>query len=79
MPALYDHPALRFPFRAVAPWPLIEYRGQPDWVEAIYSVEHWLESQIGPHYKEWCWDTWALHQVSLCAVTLQCSLVPAMS
>ena len=71
MPALYDHPALRLPYRAVAPWPIIEFNGQPDWVQAVCSVEDWLERSVGPHYREWCWDTWTLHNAYLCGVTFR--------
>jgi hypothetical protein len=71
MLALYDHPSLRLPYRAAAPWPLVEHHGQIDWIESVYTVESWLESTIGPHYREWCWDTWALHNSSICAVSFK--------
>lgn len=73
MPALYDHPALRLPYVAVARWPVVDLdsSGQQDWVGSILQVENWLESCVGPHYAEWCWNTWSLHSNNLCSVSFR--------
>jgi hypothetical protein len=68
MRALYDYP-ITLPYTAVVPWPLIERNGQPDWIDAVESVESWLERCVGPHYARWVWNTWTLHQVDLCSVS----------
>ena len=68
MKALCDHP-ITLPYTAVVPWPLVERNGQPDWIDAIYTVEDWLDSRIGPHYSRWVWSMWTLHQSHLCSVS----------
>ncbi len=68
MIALCDHP-WELPYRAIVPWPKIEYHGQLDWVESVYLIENWLEKYVGPHYQRWVWSTWSLHQTDLCAVS----------
>ena len=68
MRALWDrHPEL--PYRAVAPWPLVEYHGQWDWIESVDCVETWLESHIGSHYSQWTWTMWTLDNPYLCSVS----------
>ena len=66
--ALCDHP-ITLPYTAVVPWPLVDRNGQPDWIDAIYTVEDWLEHSIGPHYSRWVWSMWTLHQNHLCSVS----------
>ena len=68
MQALCDHP-WTLPYTAAVPWPLVIYNGQPDWIESIHTVENWLEQAVGPHYVQWVWSTWTLHQTHLCAVS----------
>jgi hypothetical protein len=68
MQALWDrHPEL--PYRAVAPWPRIEYRGQWDWIESVGCVESWLEQYVGCHYSRWTWTMWTLDNPYLCSVS----------
>jgi len=56
------------PYMAIAPWPVIEYNGQADWVASVDLVESWLASSIGPHYVAWTWSMWTLHQSGYCSV-----------
>ena len=68
MRALWDkHPEL--PYRAVAPWPLIETDGNLDWIAAVDTVESWLETTVGRHYIHWTWTMWTLDQPHLCGVS----------
>lgn len=71
MLALYDHPALQLPYVARAYWPLVERNGQPDWIEAVDSVNTWLLRSIGPHYLEWCWHTWPQDRSDRLAVSFR--------
>ena len=68
MRALNDFP-LTLPYTAVVPWPVVERNGQLDWIDSVYSVESWLDQYIGPHYTQWVWSMWALHQSHLCSVS----------
>ena len=65
---LNDHP-FELPYRAVVPWPLIIYNGQPDWIESVMQIEDWLDHQVGPHLVVWVWSMWTLHQSYLCSVS----------
>ena len=56
------------PYTAVVPWPLVERNGQPDWIDAVLTVELWLELHVGRHYQHWAWNTLTLHQPYLCGV-----------
>lgn len=39
---------------ATAPWPvLVPNNLQIDWVEAVETLEHWLNRYCGPHYSHW--------------------------
>ena len=68
MQMLWDrHPEL--PYRAVAPWPRIDYNGQQDWHTAVYTVESWLEQCVGYHWVHWTWSMYTLHQQDLCSVS----------
>lgn len=68
MRSLWDlHPAL--PYRAVAPWPLIERNGQLDWIDSVDTVETWLERCVGPHWQQWTWTMWTLDNPYLCSVS----------
>jgi hypothetical protein len=70
MRALWDrYPEL--PYRAVAPWPLVERNGCYDWISAVDSVESWLDHYIGHHYQDWTWTMWTLHQPNLCSVSFK--------
>lgn len=62
---------IQFPYQALVPWPVIEYRGQPDWIASVHSVESWLDQCVGPHWQRWSWSLWTLHQQDLCAVSFQ--------
>lgn len=42
-----------FEYIARAPWP--NYDSQLDWVENVHTIESWLESYVGEHYKRWAW------------------------
>ncbi len=68
MRALNDYP-ITLPYPAVVPWPIIEYHGQPDWVESVHTIESWLDRYSGPHYVAWVWNMWTLHQTHLCSVS----------
>jgi hypothetical protein len=68
MRALCDRP-ITLPYTAVVRWPLVERNGQPDWIDAVYSVEEWLERSVGPHYSRWVWSMWSLNQAHLCSVS----------
>lgn len=64
---LYDRfPEL--PYRAVAPWPLVELNGQLDWVASVDAVETWLTRSIGYHWVHWSWNMRDLEDSSLCGV-----------
>lgn len=67
MQMLMDRPEL--PYRAVAPWPRIEFNGQLDWVASVGTVEEWLERSVGPHWARWGWSMYTLHQTHLCGVS----------
>lgn len=68
MRALWDlHPEL--PYKAVAPWPTVEYNGNLDWIAAVDIMQTWLESTIGRHYVCWAWTMWTLDQPNLCGVS----------
>jgi len=76
MRALWDYPPL--PYKAVVPWPCIQTRGSIDWLQSVDLVESWLEHHVGPHWSEWTWSMWSLHNHHLCAVSFRresnCSL-----
>lgn len=42
-----------FKFIALAPWPKQPLAIQQDWVDAIDTLEQWLERYTGPHLVEW--------------------------
>jgi hypothetical protein len=42
---------------ALAPWPVSSSLIQIDWVDAIGTIESWLEQYTGPHLKEWAFST----------------------
>jgi hypothetical protein len=44
-----------FQYRAWAPWPVLSDQ-QQDWIDAVDTVESWLETSVGPHYELWAWD-----------------------
>ena len=68
MRALWDlHPEL--PYRAVAPWPLVEVNGNLDWISSVDIVESWLITHVGHHWTHWTWTMWTLHQPNLCSVS----------
>ena len=56
------------PYVAVVRWPMVEYRGQWDFIASVDCVETWLERRIGPHWVRWTWNMWSLHQKDLCGV-----------
>lgn len=60
---------LALPYRAVAPWPVIEYNGNLDWVASVDCVESWLEQYVGHHHSHWTWSMWTLHNPNLCCVS----------
>lgn len=68
MKALWDYPEL--PYKAIVPWPRVENQstGSPDWVLSVDLLESWLETCIGPHWAEWTWSMWSLHNPYLCGV-----------
>jgi hypothetical protein len=67
MRALWDlHPLL--PYQAVAPWPIVETRGHPDWIASVFYVESWLNDHIGSHFTDWTWYMWNLESPHLCGV-----------
>jgi hypothetical protein len=41
---------------AIAPWPHIHSNWQLDWVDAIDTLESWLNLRIGPHYSAWAYS-----------------------
>ena len=57
------------PYRAVAPWPVVERNGMRDWVDSVESVESWLIEYVGPHWTRWTWDMMTLHNPYLCGVS----------
>jgi hypothetical protein len=59
------------PYRAVTPWPLIDRDGSYDWIYAVSTVETWLDSYVGHHYRDWTWTQWTLHQPDLCSVSFR--------
>lgn len=63
MRALWDSHS-NLPYRAIVPWPRIEYNGQWDWIATVDTVESWLESQVGPHYVYWSWTMWNLRDLA---------------
>jgi len=60
------------PYRAVAPWPVIELNGQPDWIASVDMVESWLDARVGHHWVHWTWSMWTLHQYNHCGVSFVC-------
>jgi hypothetical protein len=42
---------------AIVPWPRNNLYLQQDWVEAIETLESWLEQYTGPHLVEWAFTT----------------------
>ncbi len=44
-----------FSYVATVPWPHVANDYQQDWVNAIDTLEQWLDRTIGPHYAEWAW------------------------
>ena len=44
-----------FEYIARAPWPHIYTDYQGDWVNAITTLEIWLNSHIGAHYSHWAY------------------------
>ena len=59
---LHEH----LPYRAVVPWPFVQYNGQWDWISSVDSVEEWLAAHVGDH---WTWTPWSLHQTAFCSVS----------
>jgi hypothetical protein len=56
---LPDFPVFpEFQHIAVVPWPVDPRHNQQDWVNAVDTLEVWLESYIGCHYVNWVY-----HQV----------------
>lgn len=54
-----------FEHLAQVPWPQFNHF-QLDWVQAMDSLEQWLERHIGPHNQEWAYahqryDYWCAH------------------
>jgi hypothetical protein len=39
----------------IAPWPHIHSAWQLDWVDALTTLENWLEQYCGPHYSQWAY------------------------
>jgi hypothetical protein len=46
-----------FNYVGIAPWPHIHSNYQHDWVDAINTLEDWLNHRVGEHYKEWAYST----------------------
>ena len=44
-----------FQYRAEIPWPQMP-DAQMDWVWGLYSVENWLNSNVGPRYTNWAFE-----------------------
>ncbi len=44
-----------FEYIARAPWPRPQI--QTDWVDAVATLEYWLEQYVGEHYVRWAWAT----------------------
>lgn len=44
-----------FTHHASVPWP---YLGEPqiDWERGVYTIETWLNNNIGGHLNVWAWD-----------------------
>ena len=42
---------------ATVPWPIKSPIIQVDWVEAVETIESWLETYTGPHLVEWAFTT----------------------
>lgn len=40
---------------AQAPWPHIYHNWQQDWVDAIATLEEWLNQYVGGHYSHWAY------------------------
>ncbi|NBP00722.1 MAG: hypothetical protein EBU90_11445 [Proteobacteria bacterium] len=69
MRALWDYPVL--PFKAVVPWPQVDYRGHKDWMASVDLVESWLCQSVGPRYSEWTWSMWSLQDSRYCSVSFR--------
>jgi len=41
---------------ATVPWPHIHQDYQQDWIEAITTLETWLNRYAGSHYSEWAYS-----------------------
>jgi len=46
-----------FLYVALAPWPINPLYSQQDWIQAINTIEQWLEQYTGPHWVEWAFAT----------------------
>ena len=46
-----------FDYIALAPWPVDLGHRQIDWVNAIDTLEDWLQKYTGPHLVEWAFGT----------------------
>jgi hypothetical protein len=68
MPTL-DFCLQELPYRAVVPWPFVQYNGQWDWISSVDIMESWLAEHVGNHYSDWTWTMWTLHQPGLCSVS----------
>jgi hypothetical protein len=44
-----------FKYIAQAPWPHLNHQVQMDWVDAVCTLESWLEQYIGPHHSRWAY------------------------
>jgi hypothetical protein len=55
-PGIYYLPELHnFSHIATVPWPHIHTDWQQDWVNAIDTLEVWLNYHIGGHYSHWAY------------------------
>jgi len=69
MRALWDTPVL--PHRAVVPWPLVYPHSDLDWVASVDHIQSWLDTNVGPHWVDWTWSMWALHNPYHCGVSFR--------
>jgi hypothetical protein len=40
----------------IAPWPHIYANYQQDWIDAVTTLESWLNQYVGAHYSEWAYS-----------------------
>jgi hypothetical protein len=46
-----------FEYKAIVPWPKYPFLYQQDWIDAIDTIESWLNHYCGSHWVNWAYAT----------------------